>query len=562
MITIVRFLVERSLVVNLVSVFLLAIGMATAIFFTQIEAFPNVNLDKVQIGVIYPGASPKEIEQLIITPIEQELRSLNGIDKMISMSFPGSGRIVLEVDPDANNRERISSEVSLAVDRAQLPNDLPDDPGVLEIDGAVFPIMRVSISAPLDELKLKRLGDQLIDDLLTVPGVARVTSLGDRKAELRVVANPQAMETHRVSVTDIANTLVGWNLNSPGGDIETPQGQKSVRIVGELKDSDDAENLVIRSNERGLALRLGDVAEVTEALSKPVTLFDVAGKPALSFLVLKKSSADIIKTVDKVKAYLDTVPAKYGSEIQISTFQDFSQFARLRLQVLTTNGIVGLFLVFITLLLFLRFSVALTTAWGLPIIFMAGIYAMYVFGITLNLISMMGFIMVLGMLVDDAIIIGENITWHMEQGLNPVESAVKGAVELLGPVTTTIMTTIAAFMPMMFMSGIIGKFIIALPIIVILLITFSWLESFLILPSHVAHVTNPNSHPPERKWLVNLENFYGRVLERAIQFRWITVGLSFAVLIAAVMLAKTMMFQLFPAVGVNEYIVRVVAPSR
>jgi len=559
MTAIVRFLVERGLVVNLVSVFLVAIGLATSIYFTQIEAFPNVNLDKIQIGVIYPGASPKEVEQLVITPIEQELRSLNGIDKMISMSFPGSGRIVLEVDPEANNRDRLSSEVSLAVDRAQLPDDLPDDPSVLEIDGSVFPIMRVSVSAPLDALELKRLGDEIMDDLLTVPGVARVNSLGDRKAELRVVADPQAMSTHRVSVSDISNTLVGWNLNSPGGDIDSPEGQKSVRIVGELKDSKDAENLVIRANERGHALRLGDVANVSEALKKPVTLFDVAGKPALSFLVLKKSSADIIKTVDAVKTYLDTVPAKYGSNIKVSTFQDFSEFARLRLQVLTTNGIVGLFLVFITLLLFLRLSVALTTAWGLPIIFMAGIYALYVSGITLNLISMMGFIMVLGMLVDDAIIIGENITWHMEKGLNPIEAAVKGAVELLGPVTTTIMTTIAAFMPMMFMSGIIGKFIVAIPIVVILLITFSWLESFLILPSHVAHVTNPNSHPPERQWLINLENFYGKILEKALRYRWITVGISFAVLIFAVMLAKTMMFQLFPAVGVNEYIVRVVA---
>jgi len=560
MTTIIRFLVERGLVVNLVSIFLLAIGLATSIFFTQIEAFPNVNLDKIQISSVYPGASPKEVEQLIITPIEQELRSLNGIDKMISMSFPGSGRIVLELDPDANNRERISNEVSLAVDRAQLPNDLPDDPWVLEIDGSVFPVMRVSVSAPLDELELKRLGDEIIDDMLTLPGIARVNSLGNRKAELRVVADPQAMQTHRVSVSDISNTLLGWNLNSPGGDIDSSEGQKSVRIVGELKDSKDAESLVIRANERGNALRLGDVANVSEALKKPVTLYDVAGKPALSFLVLKKSSADIIKTVDAVKSYLETVPEKYGSNIKVSTFQDFSNFSRLRLQVLTTNGIVGLFLVFITLLLFLRLSVALTTAWGLPIIFMAGIYALYVSGITLNLISMMGFIMVLGMLVDDAIIIGENITWHMEQGLNPIEAAVKGAVELLGPVTTTILTTIAAFMPMMFMSGIIGKFIVAIPIVVILLITFSWLESFLILPSHVAHVTNPDSHPPERQWLVNLESFYGKALEKAVYYRWVTVGFSFAVLISAVLLAKTMLFQLFPAVAVDEYIIRVVAP--
>jgi multidrug efflux pump subunit AcrB len=203
----------------------------------------------------------------------------------------------------------------------------------------------------------------------------------------------------------------------------------------------------------------------------------------------------------------------------------------------------------------------MTTTWGLPIIFMTGIALMYYLGMTLNLISMMGFIMVLGMLVDDAIIIGENITHHMEQGLNPVEAAVKGAVELIGPVTTTIMTTVAAFLPMMFMSGIIGKFIIGIPIVVITLLMISWLESFLILPSHVAHVTNPNKHPPERAWLLALDSAYASVLGFALRFRWATVILSFALLFGSFLLAKTSMsFQLFPPVGVEEYIARVTAP--
>ncbi|HEY9052624.1 MAG TPA: efflux RND transporter permease subunit, partial [Gammaproteobacteria bacterium] len=171
------------------------------------------------------------------------------------------------------------------------------------------------------------------------------------------------------------------------------------------------------------------------------------------------------------------------------------------------------------------------------------------------------FIMVLGMLVDDAIIIGENITWHMERGLKPGEAAVKGAVELIGPVTTTIVTTVAAFLPMFFVSGIIGKFIVAIPTVVIVLLILSWLESFLILPSHVAHVTNPNKHPPERAWLVALENGYSWILDKAVRFRWVTVFVSFGGLAAAFILAKTSLsFQLFPPVGVDEYIVRVTAP--
>jgi multidrug efflux pump subunit AcrB len=557
----IQFLVNRALVVNLVSIFLFVLGLVISIKFLQIEAFPNVNLDIIQVDTVYPGASPKEIEQLVITPIEQELRALNGIDKMISMSFPGSGRITMEVDPSSTNRARLSSEITIAVDRAKLPNDLPNEPVVTEVDGAVFPIIRLAVSSPIDELALKRLGDDIKDDLLTIDGVARVFILGERKPEYRVTVNPELLLKHHISIGSIAEKIKNWNLNAPGGDVDTAGGQKAVRVLGEFQSIEDAENLVLRANERGNVLRLKDVATVTESLEEPATLHDVSGEPALSILVLKKSHADIITTTDAIKDYMAIIPERYGESVRVDSFQDFSRFARTRLGVLTNNGLVGVVFVFVSLLLFLRFSVAMTTTWGLPIIFMTGIFMLYASGLTLNLISMMGFIMVLGMLVDDAIIIGENITHHMEKGLDPKSAAVKGAVELIGPVTTTILTTIAAFLPMMFMSGIIGKFIIAIPIVVITLLVLSWLESFLILPSHVAHVTNPNIHPPERAWLVALENFYGWVLERAVRFRWVTLLISFSMLLGAFVLAKTTLsFQLFPPVGVEEFIVRVTAP--
>ena len=558
---IISYLVNRSLVVNLVSVFLFISGLYIAVVKLQIEAFPNVNLDIIQVDVAYPGASPKEVEQLIITPIEQELQSLNGIDKMISMSFPGSGRISMEVDPHANNRDRLSNEISLAIDRARLPTDLPNDPYVTEVDGAVFPVIRIAVAAPLSELELKRLGDKIKDDLLAIDGVASVFVQGDRKAEYRIEVRPDQLLKERISVGDIAQIIKVWNLNAPGGNVNTTEGQKSVRIVGEFSSIDDARNLVLRANERGDVLTLGDVATVSESLAEPRKLHDVEGEQALSILILKNTNADIIDTVDAVYEYIDTIPGRYGDDVVVKAFQDFSKFARTRLGVLTNNGLVGIVLVFITLLLFLRFSVALTTTWGLPIIFMTGISLMYAFGVTLNLISMMGFIMVLGMLVDDAIIIGENITHHMEKGASPARAAIDGSIELIGPVTTTILTTVAAFLPMMFMSGIIGKFVIAIPIVVITLLVLSLLESFFILPSHVAHVTNPDKHPPEKRWLLWMENSYASVLRQAVRFRWVTILLSVMALVGAFFLAITSMsFQLFPPVGVDEFVVRVTAP--
>lgn len=554
----INLLVQRGLVVNLISVFLLAIGIYAALNINR-EAFPDVNMDQVMVSTVYPGASPKEVEQLVITPIEQELRSINGIDNMISMSFPGSGRITLEVDPDAKNRDQITSDISLAVNRAKLPSELPWDPYVLEIEGSIIPILRIALAAPISDLELKRLGKDIKNDLLGVKGVAQVTILGDRKAEIRIVVDPEKLNNEHVSVTDIQNAVRGWSINAPGGDITTEEGQKVVRITGELLSAEEAGELVLRTSGNGNTLRVKDVANVVESLTVPSVTYDVGGKPGISMLVLKKSDADIINTVDGIHEYLDTIPEIYGEEINVSSFQDFSKFTRMRLGVLTNNGQVGLILVFISLIFFLRFSVAMMATVGLPIIFMTGLFMLYMSGITLNLISMMGFIMVLGMLVDDAILIGENITFHMERGMKPKAAAVHGAMELMGPVTASILTTIAAFVPMMFMSGIIGKFVIAIPIVVIMMLILSWLESFFILPSHVAHFTNPNKHPKERAWLLALDSVYSIVLTTAVRFRWITVAISVGVLVFALSLAKTMPFQLFPPDGADEFMVRVTA---
>jgi multidrug efflux pump subunit AcrB len=558
---IIRYLVERSLTVNLVSVFLVAIGIYAAVQINR-EAFPNVNLDRISVDFSYPGATPPEIEKLVITPIEQELRRLSGIDKMLSVAYPGSGRITLELDPNANNRQRLVSDTQLAVQRADLPDDLPSDPVVTEIEGALIPIVRLAVGAPRTPLEIKRLGDRIKDDLLELDGVARVGIQGDRKAEIRVTVDPARLRRQRISVGEVAAALANWNVSSPGGEIETPTGYKQVRVAGELQGAADAAKIVLRANELGGGVRLGDVAKVTDTLEVARRYYDISGEPGVSMLVLKKADADIIDTVERIDRYLATVPEHYGKDVKVEKFEDFSRFTRLRLSVLTNNAAVGIALVFLALILFLRPSVALTTTWGLPIIFLGGLYVLYALDITLNLISMFGFIMVLGMLVDDAIVVGENITYHMERGMVPREAAVVGTVEVLKPVTATVMTTVVAFLPLAFMTGLIGKFVWAIPLVVIVLLILSWLESFLMLPAHVAAVTSPHKHPPERRWLVALESGYGSLLARAVRFHWLTLLISVGLLVGSIILARTSLsFELFPPVAVDQYIIRVTAPA-
>ncbi len=556
---IIAFFVHRGLLVNMLSTMLLLAGIyaATAI---QREAFPSVDFDLVVVSAAYPGSSPHESEQLLITPIERELKGMDGIKNISSTAFAGSMEMLIEIEPGYTDRSRFVSDVQQAINRASLPSDLPDDPIITEIKSEQTPVISFSIFAPLDDLKLKHISDNIEDDLLNISGVSKVFVQGDRKEEIRIILNPEKMRQYRVSTEDIVQLIRGWNVNAPGGNLKTPEGQKMIRVNGEFTSAEDAGNLVIRATEQGDILYLKDIAEVKQSLEKARRYVDAMGKPSMSFIVIKQADADIIQLVDKVRAYLPSIPKRYHESIEVRTYQDFSINTRLRLNVLTSNGMIGLVLVFLTLFMFLRPAVAMTTAWGLPIIFFSGLLVLYLSGTTLNLLTMFGFIIVLGLMVDDAIIIGENATYHMEKGLSASEAAIEGTYELLGPVTATVLTTIVAFMPMMFMEGIIGKFIYSIPVVVVILLFFSWWEAIFILPNHIKDVVNPDKHPKERRLLVWLTDTYGRVLTLALKFRYITILLTLLALVGAGWLGSHTKFQLFPSGAEDQFYLRVNAP--
>ncbi|MDQ6975826.1 MAG: efflux RND transporter permease subunit [Mariprofundaceae bacterium] len=556
----IAFFVRRGLVVNLLSVMLL-LGGAYAAKNIQREAFPSVNFDVIAISGAYLGTTPKEVEQLLISPIERELKGLDGINAIRSTAFPGTMQITIEVDPNFTDRSRLVADVQQAINRARLPTDMPADPVISEIKSEQAPVLTFSIFGAFDDLTLKHLGDRIEDDVLAINGVARVFVQGDRKEEIRIVLDPARMRRHRIAINDVVKLINGWNVNAPGGTLKGVNGQHMIRIVGEFHSAADAGDLVLRANDRGGALRLRDVADISRTLVQARRYVGAQGDPALNMIVIKKGDADIIALVDRVRNYLDTIPAKYGAKVQVRAYQDFSLITRLRLHVLTSNGAIGLGLVLLLLLLFLRPAVAITTAWGLPIIFFSGLLLLYLSGVTLNLLTMFGFIMVLGLMVDDAIIIGENITWHMERGLSAEQAAIVGTQELLGPVTATVLTTVVAFLPLMYMDGIIGKFIYSIPVVVVTLLVFSWVEAIFILPNHIRDFAHAKKQPKER-WLFHvIHRLYEPVLRAAIKWRYLTIILTFASLLGAGLLAKEeMKFQLFPSGAESEFYLRITLP--
>ncbi|MFQ5344826.1 MAG: efflux RND transporter permease subunit [Mariprofundus sp.] len=557
---IIAFFVKRGVLVNLISLILLIGGIYAGINM-QREAFPSINFDIIVVSGSYPGAAPREVERLLVTPIEQEMKGLDGINAIRSTSFSGTMQITVEVDPNFEDRSRLVSDIQQAINRADLPVDLPSDPTITEVKSEQTPVLTFSIFGDFQPLELKHLSSRIEDDVRAIDGVANVFVQGARKEEIRIVPDPEKMRQSRVSINDIVTLVRGWNINAPGGRLKAPEGQRIIRITGEFSSAEDAGNLVLRANERGQALHLKDVADVSETLERPYRYVGARGDPAINMIVVKKGDADIIKLVDRVRTYLDTIPKTYGEKVHVSAYNDFSTITRLRLGVLTNNGAIGLVLVLALLMLFLRPSVALTTAWGLPIIFFSGIAVLYLAGITLNLLVMFGFIMVLGLMVDDAIIIGENATWHMERGLSPEQAAIEGTYELIGPVTATVLTTIIAFLPLMYMDGIIGKFVYSIPIVVIVLLGFSWFEAIFILPNHIRDIANANKHPKERLLFTWVSNIYVWFLHKAVKLRYLTILLTVIGLLASIALASTMKFQLFPSGAESTFYLRVTMPT-
>ncbi len=555
----IAFFVNRGLLVNMLSGMLLLGGIYAAMNI-QREAFPSVNFDLVVVGASYPGASPKELEQLVTMPIERELKSVDGIKRLTSTSYAGTMEITIEVDPNNADRSRFVSDVEQAVNRAVLPDDLPRDPFIREIKSEKTPVISFSMFGDISELELKHIADQVEDDLLALKGVSSVTVQGDRKEEIRIILNPEKMAKHHVSTEEVIALVQKWNVNAPGGQLKTADGIKTIRVNGEFTSARDAETLVIRANELGQSLLLSDVADVVQTLERPRTHVGAMGVAAMNFTVIKGLDADIIDVVDEVRTYLPTISENYNEAIEVRAYQDFSINTRIRLNVLTSNGAIGLVMVLITLFMFLRPSVALTTAWGLPIIFFSGLLVLYLMGTTLNLLTMFGFIIVLGLMVDDAIIIGENATYHMEKGLSPVEAAIKGTYELLGPVTATVLTTVVAFLPMMFMDGIIGKFIYSIPVVVVILLIFSWVEAIFILPNHITDFANSNRHPKERRVLLWMTNAYELLLRKALKLRYLTIVLTLAGLAGAIGLAGVVKFNLFPPGAEDQFYLQVSTP--
>ncbi|MBU1862166.1 MAG: efflux RND transporter permease subunit [Candidatus Omnitrophica bacterium] len=559
------FSVKNSLFVNLVSVLIIVVGIYQWFHIKQ-EAFPNVSYDWVTITTVYAGATPQEIEKLITIPLEEELAEVDDVKEIQSISAENLSTIWIEIDPDTRNKNKVVQDIQRAVDRERdLPDDIEDDPLVTEIQTKNIPFIQVSLTG-LPEKELRTYTESLKDKFQDINGVAAVRKNGWHEREIRVEIDPDKVQDYYLSLDEIMAALKNKNLNLPGGTLKTGPQEYLIRTMGEFETAEEIENVIIRANESGNWIRIKDIATVNDTFEDEDTIFKTNGEVAINLTVIKRESADTLKVVKKVKETIKQFQTSIPSELKINTFDDLSYYIKRRLNVLKNNGIIGIIFIILCLLFFLQTRVALLTALGLPIAFGATLIMMAFFGISINLISMFGMIIVLGMLVDDGIIIAENSYRYIEQGVSPKEAAVRVTNEVTKPVIATILTTVAFFFPLFMMTGLMGKYTRHIPQVVILMLAASLLEALFILPSHIADFARPVNHEKKRTRLGDrffrfLVNYYEKMINFVVEKRYLVLLATFMIIIIALFLNHFFIkFILFSPEGIEEFFVHMEAP--
>ncbi len=569
----IEYFIHRSVFVNLLTILLIGVGGFIAATANR-EAFPNVDFDIVTVSTVYPGASPEEVEKLVTNPLEDSIQEVDGIEELRSSSIEGRSGIVITIDPDVDETQKVIDDIRSAVDRTE---DLPEeaeDPVLLEISTARNPVIEFTISSanradgtPLIEYRqIREYALQLERRLQALDGVARIERKGLLDAEIQVNLDPDLLSAFYLSPLQVVRSLRERNISLPGGVLENGETETIVRTEGEFSDVRGVANTPVRSNDIGQQVRVGDVARVTDGFEEPLYLESVRGRRSISLVVVKRESSDIITLVEESRAVVSEFQKTLPNGVETGEVNDISYFVKRRLGILFSNGIAGLLLVVASLFIFMGWRTSLMVALGIPIALGTAFIIMNFLGVTLNLISMFGLIIVIGILVDDAIIVSENFYRYLEQGLPAVQAAIKGTTEVVAPVMATVATSIAAFAPMMFMTGIFGKFIFTIPLVVIIALLSSLFECFFMLPSHLYDVNKFSHHAgevhEESGWF---HAFRLRVYEPALHWglthRWLVLPGFVGMLIVAFALQGLFgRFKLFPG-AIDALHVRVSAPA-
>ncbi|MEE8577125.1 MAG: efflux RND transporter permease subunit, partial [candidate division Zixibacteria bacterium] len=558
-----RFFAERHILANIVTLMSILLGIS-ALMTIKRDIWPQVEYGVMVITTRYPGASPEDVELNVTNKIEEELKAVAGIDRISSVSMENISVITLALDPDYSDQDEVKSDVEEAVGRVtELPAEVTESPLVTDIKTSIFPVIEVGLAGELPYRELRTAARRLKTKLEDVSGVGSVKKFGYLAREIKVEVSPEAVAEYQIPLREIIMAVQSRNIRSTAGSFESYTSEKNLVTLAQFRDPLEVGNVIVRSSFDGPSVKLSDLAIVSDEFEDERVLSRMNGHQAISFQINKKQSADAIRTVDAVKRVLaeeaEILPE--GTEVLFSN--DFSRYVRNRFDVVRANGIIGLILVVVVLSLFLNIRSAFWVAMGIPVTLLAVIFLMPAFGAYLDSVSLAAMIIVIGIIVDDGIIIAENVQRHRERGQSPLEAATTGIQEVFAPVLTTILTTFLAFAPMFFMTGIMGNFIFVIPLIITLALGVSLIEAVVALPAHLVMGLKHDKAGKQVKsnWFRHFIDPYKRYTMKFLRLRYLFVVIFLGLLSSSLWYAANFMqFELFPSSMAEQFNILVELP--
>jgi HAE1 family hydrophobic/amphiphilic exporter-1 len=585
--------IRNNVAVNLIMIFIIVAGILTVMKMRR-EMFPQFALDMIVVAVNYPGATPEEVEEGICIKIEEQIEGLEGIDRIISTAREGSGEVIVELETRAD-AQKLLDEIKTEVDRIDTFPDEAEEPVILEV-AHQDPTISIAIFGEVSEKRLRQVAEKIRDDLSDAAtavskesgglknmlssilkflrfkqaeSITQIDIVGVRDYEIAVEVSEEDLRRYGLSFDDVVSAVRSGSIDLPGGKIKTGQGEILIRSKGQMYTGREFETIPLITLKDGTVVKLGQVARVIDGFEDLDIKTRFRGKPAAIVQVSRTSEQDIIEIARIARNYIERQKSNMPADMDIAVWGDVSAMVEDRVDLMLRNGLQGIVLVFIALALFLNFRLAFWVALGIPVAFMGAFLVLEALDQTINMLSLFAFIMTLGILVDDAIIVGENIYTHYQRGKPPSAAVVDGLKEVGGPVVMAVLTTVVAFLPLMFIAGLMGKFMAVMPLAVIIILLVSLAEALVILPSHLNDALIRSEkrrtqaislHEKMRSWIERgldniIQRYYSSAISYVVKNRYFTfsIGIGVFIISLGIVAGGYVQFVFFPK-GESDWI--------
>ncbi len=554
---IIAWMTAHPVTANLIMLVLLVGGFFSG-YLIKKEVFPYFELDLVRITVPYPGASPQEVERGIILAIEEAVQGLEGVHEVRASAREGVGTVTVEMI-EGENLQKLGQDIQSEVDRITSFPEEAEKPRVVIVSRKRY-VVSLALYGDQNERVLREYAEYLRDRLLQDPDITQVELVGVRNYEISVEIPQDTLRAYNLTLEEVAQRIARTSVELPGGAVKTSGGDILVRVKERKDYGHEFGQIPIITTNDGTQVLLEDIADIRDGFEESDNAATFNGKPAVMIEVYRIGDQTPVSVSDAAKRTVAVVNQELPPGLTVLLRNDRSEIYRQRMGLLVRNGCLGLVLVFILLALFLEIRLAFWVALGIPISFLGSILFLPIVDVSINMISMFAFIVTLGIVVDDAIVVGENIYYHHQRGVPWFNAAISGTREIAMPVTFSVLTNMIAFVPMFFVSGIMGKVFKQIPVVVISVFAISLVECFWILPAHVGHQKHPHKgffgwmHAWQQRFskafVRMVHNRYGPLLGLALRWRYVTMSLGVAILLVTVGYVKSgrMGFELFPKI--------------